>query len=158
MKTTERTPLPDHVVHVWRFSLISARQEITTLRHWLSERENEALKRMVSPVERDRRIVAWGRLRYILSRYLAVSPGDIRIQRESTSRPEIVSPEEAGTRFSLTHSGNHGLLAVSRMTVGIDLETIRSSIDAKALSVREGSFGAFLHTKRIRVDRQYASG
>lgn len=80
--------------------------------------------------------MAWGRLRYILSRYLALSPPDIGIQRVSTGRPEIVSPEETGLRFSLAHSGNYGLLAASRMTVGIDLENIRPSVDANALSAR----------------------
>lgn len=73
---------------------------------------------MVSRVERDKRIVAWGRLRYILSRYLALSPGDIQLEREPLGRPKSVSPEEAGIPFSLTHSGKHGLLAVSQMTVG----------------------------------------
>ncbi|MCK5247822.1 4'-phosphopantetheinyl transferase superfamily protein [Candidatus Bipolaricaulota bacterium] len=136
MGFAEGTLPPPNAVHVWRFSLVSARQEITAFRHWLSERENEAIERMVSLIERDKRIVAWGRLRYILSRYLAISPRDIGIRRVSTGRPEIVSPEETGLRFSLTHSGNHGLLAVSRMPVGIDLENIRPSVDADALSAR----------------------
>lgn len=136
MKKIEYTRLPDHAVHVWRFPLIAARQEISALGHWLDERENEALDRMISRVERDKRIVAWGRLRYILSRYLELSPGDIGIERGSSGRPEIVPREETDPSFSLTHSGNHALLAVSQMPVGIDLENIRASIDANVLSKR----------------------
>ena len=136
MKTTERTPLPNRVVHIWRFPLIAARQGISALSHWLDEREKKTLDRMVSRVERDKRIAAWGRLRYILSRYLGCSPGDIGIQRMSSGRPEIVSPEGADIRFSLAHSGNQALLAVSRMTLGIDLENLRRSVDVNALSAR----------------------
>jgi len=136
MNKTHRMILPEHGIHVWRFSLISARQEISALGRWLDEREKAALDRMISRVERDRRIVAWGRLRYILSRYLGCLPGDIVIERGSSGRPEIVSPGEVDIHYSLTHSRNHALLAISRMPVGIDLENLRRLADVKALSAR----------------------
>ncbi|MFC2095133.1 4'-phosphopantetheinyl transferase family protein [Candidatus Bipolaricaulota bacterium] len=91
---------------------------------------------MASLIERDKRIVAWGRLRYVLSRYLGHLPGDIQIVRTPSGCPEIVSPKESGIRFSLAHSKNAGLVAVSHMPVGIDLECIRPSLDANALSAR----------------------
>ncbi len=136
MSITQGALLLANAVHIWRFPLIAARQEISTLGRWLSKGEKETLDRIIPHVERDKRIVAWGRLRYILSRYLECAPVDIQMEREALGRPEIVSPRETGIRFSLTHSGSHGLLAVSRMAVGIDLENIRSSVDANALSER----------------------
>lgn len=54
MGLTEGMLPPPNAVHVWRFSLASARQDITAFRHWLSKRENEAIERMVSLIERDK--------------------------------------------------------------------------------------------------------
>lgn len=136
MKATERTPLPARAVHIWRFSLISTRQEISALGHWLSQRENAALDRLVSRVERDKRIVAWGRLRFVLSRYLGCLPGDIQIEREPSGRPEIVHPESAGLRFNLAHSGSLGLAGISANAIGVDIEKIRDTMDVERLATR----------------------
>ncbi len=134
--TMRRMTLSEHGIHVWRFPLIGTRQEMATVGQWLSEREYARLDGILSRVKRDGRMVAWGRLRFILSRYLDCVPGDVGIERTSSGRPEIVFPEGADLRFSLTHSGDHALLAVSRMAVGIDLEQMRPSVDVQALAAR----------------------
>ena len=112
MDTTQCMTLSDHGIHVWRFPLIATCQEITALSHWLSERENARLDRILSRVKRDKRIVAWGRLRYIMSRYLDCAPADIQIMREGAGRPEITFPPGAGIQFNLSHSGGLGLVGV----------------------------------------------
>ena len=136
MKPTQCAILSEHEIHVWRFPLIAARQEITALSHWLDEREKNALARMISRVERDKRIVAWGRLRYILSRYLGCAPGGIEILRKESGRPEIAYPEDTGLRFSLSHSGSFGLVGVSWNAVGVDIEEIDLALNAAQLAAR----------------------
>jgi 4'-phosphopantetheinyl transferase len=136
MKTTERTPLLDKSVHIWRFPLIAARQEITAITHWLSPRELAALDRIILPTQRDKRIVAWGRLRYVLSRYLACLPGNIGLERQSSDRPKIVCPANTSLRFSLSHSGSLGLVAVTADAVGVDIEQVQSTTDVERLSRR----------------------
>jgi len=136
MNTTPRTTLSEHGIHVWRFPLVAARQEITALSHWLSERETARLNRMHPGANRDKRIVAWGRLRYILSRYLDCAPGDIQIARTKFGRPEIVFPEKAGIQFNLSHSGSFGLAGVSRNAVGVDIERVDASVRVERLAER----------------------
>lgn len=133
---TEGTLLPDQAVHVWRFSLITSRQETLALGHWLSKRENEALDRMGSHLERAKRIAAWGRLRHVLSRYLICPPEDIELEREPLCRPEIVHPENRGLRFSLAHSGSFGLVGVATEVLGVDIERIQPSRDVERLATR----------------------
>jgi len=135
MSTAHVIDLPVRAVHVWRISLISSRQELATMKGWLNEHERDVLDRATSSPS-VKRMVAWGLTHFILSRYLNCLPGNVEWERTPSGRPEIVSPEDTDLRFSLSHSGSHGLLAVSRMTVGIDLENIRRSVDANALSAR----------------------
>jgi 4'-phosphopantetheinyl transferase len=136
MNPTQRTALSEHEIHVWRFPLIAARQEMTSLSHWLSEREKAELDRMRSFAKRDKRIVAWGRLRFVLSRYLGCVPGDIQIARDKFERPEIIYPETPGLRFNLSHSGSFGLAGISRDAVGVDIEKVDASVRIERLAKR----------------------
>ena len=121
---------------------------------WLSERENARLDGILSRVRRDGRMVVWGRLRFILSQYLDCAPGDVGIERASSGRPEIVFPEGADLRFSLTHSGDQALVAVSRMLVGIDLEQMRPSVDVQALAARFFTRNEYEAIARLPEDEQ----
>lgn len=136
MDTAHRTTLSEYGIHVWRFPLIAARQEITSLRHWLSDYELSVADRISSHAERDKRVVAWGRLRFILSRYLDCAADEIGIVRSRFGRPEIDTPVQAGIQFNLSHSGSLGLVAVSRHAVGIDIERIDDSVPVDRLARR----------------------
>lgn len=135
MSTANVIDLPSRAVHIWRISLISSQQELVTIKGWLNEHERDVLDRVTSSTS-TKRVVAWGLTHFILSRYLNCLPGNVEWERTPSGRPEIVSPEGANIRFSLSHSGSHGLLAVSRMAIGIDLENIRPCVNANALSAR----------------------
>ena len=123
-------------IHVWRVSLGATRSEMEALRHCLSKGEVERLERFTSAVVRDRRAVAWGRLRVILARYLDCLPQDIQIAREGLGRPEIIYPEAARLFFSLSHSGNFGLVTISMAAVGVDIERIDLDVDTERLAMR----------------------
>ena len=128
--------LPPHAVHVWRIPLIASRQERSALNRWLDARERAALDRMVPRTERERREIAWGRLRYVLSRYLDCLPETVGIERRPTGRPEIASPGDSGLQFSLAHSGSFGLLAVAGRSLGVDVERVDAAIDTQRLAAR----------------------
>ncbi len=136
MNVMHKTMLANDAIHVWRFPLIAARQEITSLRHWLSSEERSIAERISSSTERDKRIVAWGRLRFILSRYLACGPQDIEIARTRFGRPEIALPIQPGIQFNLSHSGSLGLVAISFHAVGIDIEKVNGTRDVSRLARR----------------------
>jgi 4'-phosphopantetheinyl transferase len=136
MEKREPTSLQEDAVHVWRFSLISSRQEQTAIRHWLDPLQQDAINRLVSPRERGTRIVAWGRLRFILSRYLRCAPEEIRMERLPDGRPIVVSPETPRLQFSLAHSGSLGLVAVSVNDVGVDIEAVRVTANVDRLAAR----------------------
>ena len=127
------TPLE---IHVWRVPLIATVHEIATLSHCLSKGEEERLDRFSSHLARDRRCVAWGSLRFILARYLDCSPREIQIVREGLGRPEISYPNAAGLSFSLSHSEDFGLVAVSNNAVGVDIERVDPKIDAERVAER----------------------
>ncbi|TFH08637.1 MAG: 4'-phosphopantetheinyl transferase superfamily protein [Candidatus Atribacteria bacterium] len=126
MPNSQNAQLGPNTVHVWRFPLIAARQEMTALGRWLGEVECAALDRLLTSQQRDKRVVAWGRLRYILSRYLLCSPVEIGIEREPSGCPKIVRPENSGLHFSLAHSGSLGLVGVSTSALGVDIERMRT--------------------------------
>jgi 4'-phosphopantetheinyl transferase len=131
--------------------IVAARQEITSLSHWLSDRERAELNRMSSFAKRDKRIVAWGRLRFILSRYLDCAPGDIQIARARFERPKIVYPEKTGLWFNLSHSGSFGLAGISRNAVGIDIEKVDPSVRVERLAMRFFSSG---EAERLRAQSE----
>jgi len=154
MNTTQRTTLSEHGIHLWRFPLIAARQEMTALIHWLSEREKASLERMRSHRLRDKRIVAWGRLRYILSRYLDCAPGDIQLSREGAGRPEIVALDSAGLRFNLSHSGSLGLAGVSWNAIGVDIEKVDASLDVERVAARFFAPSEVAHIRNLAQDEK----
>ncbi len=134
--TMRQMTLSEYGIHVWRFPLIGTRLETAASSQWLSERENARLDRILSRVKRDGRAVAWGRLRYILSRYLDCAPVAIQIAREGFGRPEITYPEHSGVRFNLSHSGSFGLVGVSRNSIGVDIEKVDVSLRVARLATR----------------------
>jgi 4'-phosphopantetheinyl transferase len=69
-----------------------------------------------------------GRVRTILAALLGLTPSSLEIELLPSGRP-ILSPRQNrdGYEWSLSHSGNYGILAVARgIKLGADLELIRA--------------------------------
>lgn len=69
-----------------------------------------------------------GRVRTIFATLLGLPPSSLEIQLLPSGRP-VLSPRQnrGGYEWSLSHSGNHGILAVARgIKLGADLELIRA--------------------------------
>jgi 4'-phosphopantetheinyl transferase len=134
---------PD-TVHVWAFALEGATSCVEICRSYLSTAEQQRADRFIFERDRLRYIVAHGVLRKLLSRYCRLPANSLRFNATSAGKPALESDASAAPplRFNLTHCENRALLGVSRdRELGIDLEKVRSNIEALAIS-RHYFFGS----------------
>src|SRR3990172_3328592 len=120
--------LPPGEVHVWRAALDVDPAPESRLRKTLSEAECSRADAFNFPVDRRSAIAAQGILRALLSRYLRVDPGTIRLRRGPSGKPQLDEGwDSRPLRFNISHS--HGLclyaIALDRQ-VGIDIEHVRA--------------------------------
>src|ERR1700722_10615790 len=134
---------PD-TVHVWAFELDGANALIDLCRSLLSSGERQRADRFVFARDRVHHTVAHGVLRHLLSRYCSIPPESLQFSVTVAGKPALQCPpgNPAGIHFNLTHSGGRALLGVSQgRELGIDLEQVRSNIEALAIS-RNYFFGS----------------
>jgi 4'-phosphopantetheinyl transferase len=67
-----------------------------------------------------------GWLRVILGRYLGADPSRLEFETSEGGRPELAGKNATKIHFSLSRSGERGLLAVSCSPVGADIELVRA--------------------------------
>jgi len=73
--------------------------------------------------------------RVVLGSYFGVRPGQLKIEGSAGAKPRLIHPF-ADLKFSTSHSGNSGVIAVvSDIPVGVDVEVIRP-IDTAVFSER----------------------
>ena len=129
-------------VHVWSFSLEGSAAVIQHCRDSISPAERHRADRFVFPRDRIRHTIAHGVLRHLLGRYLAVAPGSLEFSASAAGKPALLQPPGATLHFNLSHSDERALLGVSAThELGIDLEKVRSNIEALAIS-RHYFFGS----------------
>lgn len=117
--------------HVWLVHLRGAADMLTTL----SPPERARAARFAAGAVRERFVVAHAALRDILAHYCGETPEALLIEAPERGKPYL--PTHPEWHFNLSHSGNWGLVAVARDTgVGIDIEEIRSDIQAVELAQR----------------------
>ena len=69
-------------------------------------------------------IVTRGILRILAGKYLSQCPADIRFASKINKKPELQDSTE--WHINVAHSGNMGLIAFSKASVGIDIERVDS--------------------------------
>jgi 4'-phosphopantetheinyl transferase len=125
-------------VHVWRFSIEPDPGPLLELERSLSADEMERAGRYHFEWARVHFIAARGCMRDILARYLQVGANCLRFRYGSYGKPELAE-DFAGSeiQFSLSHSGQLGLLAVGRgRSLGVDIERIRMEVDDDRIARR----------------------
>lgn len=118
-------------VHVWGAALdgASAREEE------LPAAERRRAEEIRRPGGRGEWVASRLALRDVLSRYLDVEPGSIRLHAGAHHKPELAGVESP--RFNLSHSGGLALVAVAaEREVGVDVERIEPHRDFLALAAR----------------------
>lgn len=101
---------------------------------WLSEDEQLRSQRFLNPTQaRDYvKIRTW--LRRELARRISSEPGAIAFTYGPSGKPALSS---GGPFFNLSHSSEFAVVAVSeRFELGVDIEAIRSDVDALGLARR----------------------
>lgn len=126
----ERLNLPATEIHTWRASLDLASPGIQALVPILSEDERVRAERFRSRRDGQRSIASRGILRFLLGRYLATDPGQIKFCYGREGKPFLANESAAGgLRFNVSHSQGLALFAFARgRELGVDLERIEPSV------------------------------
>jgi 4'-phosphopantetheinyl transferase len=89
--------------------------------HVLSSDEHDRAARFRFDVHRNRYIVCRGKLREMLGSHLGVIPTGLAFSYGSHGKPFLAQGE---IQFNVSHSHNMGMIAVSAVEVGCDIERI----------------------------------
>ncbi|MFF4249663.1 4'-phosphopantetheinyl transferase family protein [Streptomyces sp. NPDC001663] len=120
---------------VWTVPLDGPPATVATLSRILSGREVERGGRCRFESDRRRFIIAHGALRMILAGYLDVPPEELRLQRGRHGKPRLADGSDL--RFNLSHSGELGLVAVTRHAeVGVDVDRLRPGLPVEPFAER----------------------
>lgn len=101
--------------------------------------------------ERDRRrfIVARAMLRCLLAEHTGTSPASIVLRQTRHGKPCLDGPA-AAIRFSVSHSGELAIYALSRSCVpGVDIESLHRDVDPQAIARRFFARQEFTELQRM---------
>jgi len=131
----EALSLPPDRVDLWKLPLTESEAALHRLERTLAPDERARAERFRFDRDRRRFIVAHGRLRMILARYLGVDPQALVFSNGPRGKPFFAPPLQAALKFNLSHSGNLALVAVTlNRDIGVDLEEIHSFESAELLA------------------------
>ena len=134
----ERLTLAGNAVHVWRASLDQSPSQVDRFQNTLAGDERSKADRFYFSRDRERFVVARGVLRALLGRYLNRAPESLAFSYSTHGKPALDSESDADAiRFNLSHSHGTALYAVTRgREIGVDLEFIRSDLEAEQIAER----------------------
>jgi 4'-phosphopantetheinyl transferase len=132
----EKVELHPNSIHLWGVTLKQASPYLEDLRETLTPDERAKAGRILLPRNRDGFVAVRGALRNILSRYHPQHPSDLEFSYGAYGKPELKpSPGAPSLFFNSSHSGEWGLIAVTRAhRVGIDIEFIKPCKDYPAIA------------------------
>ena len=127
VSTAEPPVLAESELHLWRASLQVSAELLERFEATLSPSEKERAQRFRVPDARERFIAGRGILRDLLGAYLRVAPEQIELRYGADGKPSLSSVHESPLCFSVSHSQNMALFAMTRGSeVGIDVEQVRA--------------------------------
>ncbi|MBD2103124.1 4'-phosphopantetheinyl transferase superfamily protein [Leptolyngbya sp. FACHB-261] len=123
-------------VHVWCASLEQSASQIQRFKQTLSVDELKRAERFHFEQHRQHFIAGRGLLRTILSRYLALEPGQLQFTYGPRGKPALTAHSEE-IQFNLSHAQGLALYAITRQReLGIDLEGARPIAQVVQLAQR----------------------
>lgn len=132
---TDGSDMDEPRVDVWTVPLDGPPATVAALSRILSRREAERGGRCRFETDRRRFVIAHGALRLILAGYLDVPPEELRLQRGRHGKPRLAGSSDL--RFNLSHSGELGLVAVTRHDeVGVDVDRLRPGLPVEPFAER----------------------
>jgi 4'-phosphopantetheinyl transferase len=144
-------------IHVWRASLDQPAVPLEQLERTLSGDERERSARFYFERDRQRYIVGRGTLRIILSRYLAIEPGQLQFRYGTHGKPALaLATGGERLRFNLSHSQDLALYAVGcDREVGVDLEYARRVSDIEQIAERFFSPREYAAFQTLSTDQRF---
>jgi len=141
--------------HVWRLNVGEAAPPVPWEGFLIAE-ERDRAARFHFEADRRRFGKARGGLRYLLGRYLKRDPLEILLVTDENGRPRLDTAhrletvDQAPISFSVSHSGDVGLIAVSsRGPIGVDVEKIREDFSGEKIAARFFSEGENLNLAKL---------
>jgi 4'-phosphopantetheinyl transferase len=151
--TTVPVALHADETHLWFTDLDRQIQDETIdfLLTLLDDSERDRALRFRRAELTSRFVMAHGRLRQVLGRYLGIAPEQVRFCHGDRGKPALAPqpmlhfPAQASgqlsqnaqpLQFNMSHSDRYGLIAVSHSPVGVDLEAVKSFPSASSLAKR----------------------
>jgi len=140
-QSTESNPpaaLRPAEVHLWRVFISGAAASEAAAAGTLSEDERARASRFRFAADRDRFVASHAALRRILASYLGAAPASLVFGAGTHGKPFLDAPAHGRSlRFSLSHSGDLALVAVSlEREVGVDVERVRPRADLEGFTAR----------------------
>jgi len=131
-------PWPRAEVHVWRTVLGWPDEAAADFERSLSDDERQRMNRFRFAEDRRRYLVGRGLLRRLLGRYLNLEPHRLRFDYTPQGKPFLAGDSaQRSLQFNVSHSGELLLIGVTDgRALGVDVELIRSDIEAEAIAVR----------------------
>jgi 4'-phosphopantetheinyl transferase len=124
------------VVEVWEAPHTVSEEDTETLFGLLSASEQARAKRFVDARGYRQYVISRARMRQVLAHYTGVPSKEIRFTIVGDGKPALLD-RTANVFFNNTHSGELGLIAVTRgREVGIDMERFRDIERALRVSKR----------------------
>ncbi|ULA62564.1 MAG: 4'-phosphopantetheinyl transferase [Nitrospira sp.] len=135
-----RRSLSASTIDLWPVALaIGEEAEYNRCLDWLDRQERARAARLLRQQDRERYVLAHGGLRFILGRYLGLTPSRIEFRTTATGKPALAGlrSEQTTLTFNLSHAHGNALIAVGQgRAVGVDVEMIREDVEALKLAER----------------------
>lgn len=110
---------------IWRFALGLDEWSRAACRSILENDERSRADRFLREEDRDRFLASHAGLRLILGAALGIRANDVCFAQGKAGKPELSGAHGSNLNFNLSHSGQWGLVGVSRLPIGVDVERLR---------------------------------
>jgi 4'-phosphopantetheinyl transferase len=107
-------------VEVYLIDISARRSGLPSYRGMLSAGEKARAAGFHFEEDRTRYVCMHGVLRELLASYLGMGPGRIVFRENRYGKPRVAG----GPEFSISYSGGMGLIGVSRVPLGVDIEKV----------------------------------
>jgi 4'-phosphopantetheinyl transferase len=101
---------------------------------WLSQDERERAARYTRPEAGRSFMIRRALLRRTLALALDANPADIRFEVDEMGKPHLASHPDH--EFSFSHAGAFALIALGRLRLGVDIESLDNILDQPTLATR----------------------
>ena len=136
-QTQSLVPLSERTVHVWCADLKVTPQKFRYLWSLLIEDEKNQANKFISVVAKESFIISRSILRFLLSKYLKITPKKLIFELGKCGKPyvQLNGTHKLPLQFNISHSGDLALFAFTlHNEVGVDIEYIRPKFNYEEIA------------------------